>query len=137
MILKHTSQEVMISLRIELETVNEWLKPNKLTLNIPKTKYVIFGSKYNLRNKPDLNLTLGGEKIDQDTEMKYLGVILDDHLTFNQHVQNIHTKPTRKLGIVRRANTCIEKLPLYCIKAWSYRIQIIVVSYISTLLNPI
>ena len=36
--------ELMLTLKIELAMVYEWLKANKLTLNVKKTKYIIFGS---------------------------------------------------------------------------------------------
>ena len=35
--------------------------------------------------------------------MKYLGVILDDHLTFDEHITYILTKSFKKLGILRHA----------------------------------
>ncbi len=35
--------------------------------------------------------------------MKYLGVILDDILSFDSHVEYMHGKVVKKLGIVRKA----------------------------------
>ena len=36
--------------------------------------------------------------------MKYLGVILDDHLSFDEHINYVLTKASIKLGILRK--TC-------------------------------
>ena len=48
----------------------------KLTLNALKTKYIVFGSRNKLQHKPDLNITIGGKKIERVACMKYLGVRL-------------------------------------------------------------
>ena len=39
------------SLNEELDKVNEWFMANLLSLNIPKTSYIIFGNKKNLMLK--------------------------------------------------------------------------------------
>ncbi len=57
--------------------VSEWLAANKLTLNIAKTKYVIFGKPRQLVNLPDYNLTIDDQHIERVQYMKYLGVTLD------------------------------------------------------------
>ena len=41
--------------------------------------------------------------------MKYLGVILDDHLTFDEHISHIITKSSKKLGILRRSREFLNK----------------------------
>ena len=104
-----TQIEIKLTLQIELTVVNEWLKANKSTLNAKKTKYVIFGSKQSLQNKPDLHLYVGPDKTERTCEMKYLGVILDDHLTFDQHINYICNKSSKKLGILRRAREYLNK----------------------------
>ena len=43
--------ELKLNIRMELDVVSEWLCANRLTLNVKKTKYVIFGS----RNKFTIN----------------------------------------------------------------------------------
>ena len=43
----------------DLDDVQKWLKSNKLTLNVKKTKYMIIGSHYRLRHlNGDLNVTV-------------------------------------------------------------------------------
>ncbi len=41
--------------------------------------------------------------------MKYLGVILDDHLTFDEHITYIINKASKKLGVLRRAREFLNK----------------------------
>ena len=81
--------------------VNEWLSANKLTLNINNTKYVIFGKPNKLTQTPHFNLTINNEPISRVSEMKYLGITLDEHLNFNKHTEIIHAKAVNKLGLLR------------------------------------
>ncbi len=105
-----TSQiDLMLTLRLELTVVSEWFKANKLTLNVAKTKLVVFGSRHKLANAPNLNLTINNEKIEQVTEFKYWGVFLDDKLTFDKHVEYIHGKAVKKMGIVHKARNFLDR----------------------------
>ena len=104
-----TQIEIKLTLQIELTIVCEWLKVNKLTLNANKTKYVIFSTKQHLYTKPDLNLYVGQDKINRVNSMKYLGIILDEHLTFDEHITYIINKSSKKLGVLRRAKEFLNK----------------------------
>ena len=57
--------DLLLTLRLEISIVAKWLKANKLTLNVAKTKLVVFGSRTKLQNLPYLNLTIDGEPIQQ------------------------------------------------------------------------
>lgn len=52
---------------------------------------------------------IGTSKIEREHSMKYLGVILDEHLTFDEHINYILTKASKKLGILRRARDYLNK----------------------------
>ena len=99
----------MLDLRLELSMVHEWLNANKLTLNVDKTKYIVFGTKHMLQNKPDLNLSMDGKKIERVSVMTYLGLYLDEHLTFSDHIATICKKSSRKLGTLRKARKFLDR----------------------------
>ena len=40
--------------------------------------------------------------------MKYLGVYLDEHMTFNNHINIAHDKVVGKLGLLRRAHEFLD-----------------------------
>ena len=89
--------------------MDEWLKANRLTLNTKKTKYVVFGTKHKLDYvADDLNIKIGNDKIEKVPHMKYLGVILDDHLTFDEHISQVHTRSSQNLGILRRSREYLD-----------------------------
>ena len=52
----------------DLDEVQKWLKSNKLTLNVKKTKYMIIGSHYRLRHlNGDLNVTVNSQHLTRMT----------------------------------------------------------------------
>ena len=53
----------------------EWLCANKLSLNLSKTKYIIFQPRQKLNYNLYLPLQLAGQYLDQTSSTKYLGLI--------------------------------------------------------------
>ena len=104
----HSYIELMLNLRLEMSVVTEWLKANKLTLNVQKSKYVIFGTRAKLQGTRDINLDISGQPLERTTKMKYLGMILDDRLTFDDHIDYICNKAVKKLGILRKAQNFLD-----------------------------
>ena len=86
----------------ELEKIASWLTENKLTLNISKTKAMIICPRQKLYDKKSVNIKLLGEKINLVSSLKFLGVIIDEHLTWNLHIQNLCGKISRSVGMMRR-----------------------------------
>ena len=79
----------------ELENVDHWLRANKLSLNISKSKFMIFSNK--ILAVP--NLTIRNESINYVNEIKFLGIILDDKLKFSNHISNVCNKISKICGI--------------------------------------
>ena len=69
----------------ELGLISEWLKSNKLTLNISKVFYMVF---HRGRRKclGDIELFIDNTKIDETNTIKYLGVIIDAKLNWISHI---------------------------------------------------
>ena len=67
---------------------------NKLTLNVRKTKFIIFGTKPKLNQLPSipLQLTINNQNVEQVTSFKYLGIILDENLNFMEHIDHVYKK---------------------------------------------
>ena len=110
--------DLMLSLRIDMSIISEWLKLNKLTLNVGKTKLMIFGSQRKLSMINDVQLDLNGENIERVSVFKYLGITLDQCLTFETHIQNVYNKCCSRLGMLRKARACLgEKMALTLYKS--------------------
>ena len=103
--------ELILSLRLELETLSQWMLANKLTLNVRKTKFLIFGTKPKLKKLPTvpLQLTINNQNIEQVSSFKYLGIILDDSLNFIEHIDHVYKKSCNKLGAIRKCRKHLNK----------------------------
>ena len=80
----------------ELAKITIWLKVNKLSLNLTKTNFMIFHPR---QKKVNVNvpLTLENTVIKQVTETKFLGVLIDQHLSWKPHIDFV-SKKFRKCG---------------------------------------
>ena len=96
-----TLKKLKILLKTQSKLFFDWLVNNKLTLNYKKTKYMIFQKKgipKQLLKK--INLNINKNNIKQVTIFKYLGIYLDNKLTWQEHLQNLQTKLAKFTGIV-------------------------------------
>ena len=71
-------------LNSELSKISIWLRANKLSLNIGKTHFMLFSNKK--RRHYDLNIKIDETKIEEVKKTKFLGVIIDNKLTWKDHV---------------------------------------------------
>lgn len=69
-----------------LDRFHKWLRTNKLTLNCEKTKYMRFTNK-RPENRTVLDVQMSGITLEQVASIKYLGVTIDDQLTFGEHIK--------------------------------------------------
>ena len=123
---QNISEEVI---NVELLKLWDWLGANKLSLNIAKTKYMVFHT--SKRNMIYPNLKVNNNTIERVTEFNFLGVILHSHMTWNKHINHISMKIARSIGILYRLrniypesvlvtiyNTLILPHFHYCLLLW-------------------
>ena len=84
----------------ELEHISLWLKINKLSLNIKKTHFMVFTSKKQIEK---VSVNIDGHPIDEEKSTKFLGVHIDNKLTWKKHIKHVESKVSRGIGIVYRA----------------------------------
>ena len=87
-------------LKNDFRCVSEWLYSNKLTLNISKTKCMLYGTKNMISHSRSLSLEHAGSQIEQVTEFKYLGVTFDQFLSFNIHINDLVKKVASRIVLV-------------------------------------
>jgi hypothetical protein len=75
----------------DLNTLHEWFQYNLLTRNATKTSYIIFSAK-NKKVSSHTKLTINGETLSRTDKEKYLGLILDQNLTWNAHLLFLKSK---------------------------------------------
>ncbi len=87
-------------INIELDLINDWLKCNKLSLNIGKSKYMIF---HNQQKKVDhLNIKIENTYIERVQEFDFLGLIINENLNWKAHINKIANKISKCRGILNR-----------------------------------
>jgi len=70
----------------DLAILNDWLNRNVLTLNPNKTCYMTF---FKGKNIPDFNISIDGHTINRVRTYKYLGLVIDEDLKFDKHVDHV------------------------------------------------
>ena len=91
----------------EVINVCDWLLANKLTLNAKKSNYVIFHT-YQRKIQSVINLKVFDNEhkalrnLERKQFVKYLGVLIDSNLSWNDHVANVALKISKTIGIIAR-----------------------------------
>ena len=100
----------------DMETVAEWLRLNKLTLNVSKTKTMVFGTPHMLKENPKLVMQQDGVEFEQVSTFKYLGLMLDSSISFESHLGTLTKKVSSRLGVLGRVRKFLplkQRLVLY------------------------
>ena len=90
------------NLNYDLKLVSEWLKSNRLYLNVGKTKLLIFRSQKKKIPLNSISIKIQGVKIKPSTHVKYLGVFIDENLSWNTHIKELSNKLSRANGIISK-----------------------------------
>lgn len=90
----------------ELDILSDWFKANRLSLNIKKTNYMMFGYK-NLPvqcpiNKTEFSISVDDLKITEVEYTKFLGVLIDKKFTWQKHVSFISNKIAKSIYVINR-----------------------------------
>ena len=73
----------------DLRHIVKWFRANKILLNSGKTELILFRSK-NKNIIKNMNFRICGRKINIICKIKYLGLTLEEHLTFKYHLENLN-----------------------------------------------
>ena len=109
-------------LNADLAAITSWLHDNKLTLNVTKSKLLVIGGRNKLSQFNDTALVSNNDQLENVTKFKYLGVIINQHLTWHDHIEQLHSKIAKRLGVLKQ----IKHLPVYARRI-----------YVSTMVIPI
>ena len=96
----------------------DWLRSNKLSLNTLKTEFVVIGSQNKLNNMDSDPMTtpylisIDDFTIKRTKVVKYLGLVVDNALTWSQHIDYISNKIAQGVGILKRTRSFLPKQSL-------------------------
>lgn len=116
----------------DMNTINNWLENNFLTLNNEKSKFIAFSPTIaDAPEKTYIQIGNSQKKIMKATHLKYLGVIIDSHLKWDKHAEYLTSKirkvipkfyslrdilKTKTMRIVY--NSLVESILRYAIICW-------------------
>ena len=102
-------QALELNVNQNLKLANDWFTANKLTLNVGKTKVMLFS--HRIVTEPT-NFTINNIKIEQVGEAykekftKFLGFHLDENLSWKYHIEEIRKKASSGAYLI-----CHKKSP--------------------------
>ena len=100
----HKLSALQKTLNQEMKRIYEWLVANELTLNLSKTKYMVFMSnptkEENRKKLRKIRININKFCIKQVTEFKYLGVHIDHKLNWHTHAEYLCTKLSKASGMI-------------------------------------
>ena len=92
-----TIEEVYQKINDLTENLLKWVNTNGLSLNLKKTKYMIFTRK---RTFTEQEVRIDNVVIERKVMERFLGVVIDENLSWANHITTIKTKMARYLGIM-------------------------------------
>ena len=108
-----SNSQISAAINSELNLVSDWLSLNKLSLNTKKTKMMLFH--YRQKDVTNLipKLKMNGKPITLVKEFNFLGIMLDESMTWNAHINKIACKLSCAIATFRRLK---RFLPLFILK---------------------
>ena len=89
----------------ELKKVKIWCDVNRLSINFSKTNFMIIKSQKKKDDQVNINIESADGTINvlqRKQKIKYLGVLLDETMSFNHHISYICTRIARNNGIISK-----------------------------------
>ena len=81
----------------ELVGVDNWPKTNRLFLNVSKTSYMIISNQKNASN-----IKIRETILTKVSTVKFLGITLEENLTFKDHANKVTSNISKSVGVMRR-----------------------------------
>ena len=87
----------------DVDLIYSWATQNYLTFNARKCKYMLLSRKcYSLLSSVTINLQLGPNELERVSSYRYLGVIITDNLTWDEHISHMCAEARRLIGLFFR-----------------------------------
>ena len=93
----------------DLKTVSDWLRANKLTLNLNKSVYILFPKS---NKEINLEIKMNGSNIKQVQQTKFLGLWIDHKLKWETHYSKLCIKLKRAIGLIRKGKNFLDRQSL-------------------------
>ena len=105
---------LFLTVNNELHKIGEWCKANRLSLNIKETKYTFFHKNSVKNNKPLKlpELKIANRAIERTNAIKLLGVLLNENITWKNHICSFEKKLSKNIGLLYHAKYLLDESSL-------------------------
>ena len=108
------ADNIQLRLNQDLVNVHNWLRANKLTLNMTKTKFMVIGSRQRLSTLTESpTFAINDFQVSQVTTAKSLGVTVDDRLGWSGHIEKVTKKVTSGIGAIQQMRHLVPQTTLH------------------------
>jgi len=123
-------RELTVYVNEELCKIANWFRANKMALNVSKTKFIVFRTHNKPVNPLDCVITYNSTEIGlptdpalvspieriynegRETSFKLLGILLDEYLSFNDHISMLTRKISKSLYCINRVKNFVDQKSL-------------------------
>ena len=104
-------------LNYEVSKIQNWLLTNKLYVHyVKKTQFILFIPRAKAKEKPkEFLVTMGHHIVEQTTSYKYLGVLIDENLSWIPQIDNMCSKLSSVCGILSKVRHYLDRNALMLI----------------------
>ena len=100
-------EEMVLTLNSELSVLSDFFKANKLKLNAGKTKIVCFRKKGTFEHFRDFSVSLDGSCLEWNKSATFLGITLDEHLSWEEQCNKVGNKMAQGAGVLNRVKNLL------------------------------
>jgi hypothetical protein len=111
----------------ELQKIANWFRSNKMAVNTAKTKFIVFRTRGKPINPRDCRLLFNSNEIGKPEDpaliyeiervhsegqlksFKLLGILLDEYLSFDEHINSLCAKISKSLFCINRVKNFINQ----------------------------
>ena len=104
------TSDIISEVILNMRSLMDWLRANRLSLNTLKTEFMLSGTSANILKIGELlAVRVDDHTIERVRKARYLGIIIDEELTWEDHIDYISLKIKRNIGIRRRVRGDVPK----------------------------
>ena len=121
--------DISLTLNTELQKVSKWIMCNKLTLNYDKSQFMV--SSPLMTPAASISIKINELELKEVSDLKFLGLVIDNKLKWNKHIESVKSKVSVLTGIIYRLRdyvsiNCLRQIYLsliyphllYCSATW-------------------
>ena len=106
------TDRLIATVNSDLVCLANWFAVNRLSLNVNKTHFILFSNARKCYDKSRIVVKFNGTLLTQVQCAKFLDVYIDEHLSWDKHIQQVTAKVSRNVGVLHKLR---YNIPQFCL----------------------